>query len=366
MTILMGVLSGSLALIILFTILLIVTGKMRRRLPIPPLIISSLPLSASRNSQDSLTNIESSLIDLDAIRIATMDFSEENKLGEGGFGVVYKGVLEDGLEIAVKRLSVTSKQGLKQLRNEVDLMAKLQHKNLVKLLGCCLKDEEKLLVYEFLPNKSLDKYLSDSVRRQQLEWGTRYRIIEGIGRGLLHLHENPGFRIIHRDLKASNILLDINLEPKISDFGIAKLFKMDQTRGITSQVVGTFGYMSPEYALHGNFSTKSDVYSFGVLVFEILAGCCNSTVVASGTPLDLLSHVWHCWNKGMALKIIDQILVDRYSSNEALRCIHIALLCIQEDPALRPSMSSLLAMLTTSTVALPDPLMPTFLKQVEV
>ncbi|KAG0481474.1 hypothetical protein HPP92_012332 [Vanilla planifolia] len=237
---------------------------------------------------EMMQGIQTLLIDLDVIRTATENFSKGKKLGEGGFGEVYKGTLEDGREIAVKRLSRTSRQGLKQLSNEVAFMAKLQHRNLVKLLGCCLQDEEKLLVYEYLPNTSLDKYLTDPLRRTQLDWGTRYKIIEGIGRGLLYLHQDSVVRVVHRDLKASNILLDVHMNPKILDFGIAKLFNNDETRGLTSDVAGTFGYMSPEYALHGNYSPKSDVYSYGVLVLEIIAGRSNGS--NTGTALDLLSH----------------------------------------------------------------------------
>uniref|UniRef100_A0A452Z7B7 Cysteine-rich receptor-like protein kinase 25 n=1 Tax=Aegilops tauschii subsp. strangulata TaxID=200361 RepID=A0A452Z7B7_AEGTS len=222
---------------------------------------------------------ESLLYHLSTLRAATDNFSEENKLGEGGFGPVYK----DGQEIAVKRLSKTSQQGLVEMRNEVVLVAKLQHKNLVRLLGCCIQEEEMLLVYEFLPNRSLDKILFDPARRQELTWGHRFRIIQGIGRGLLYLHEDSRLTIIHRDLKASNILLDPDMNPKISDFGLAKLFSVDASVGNTSHIAGTYGYMAPEYALHGIFSAKSDVYSYGVLVLEIIAGRRNNFAQYPGT-----------------------------------------------------------------------------------
>ncbi|KAJ0983400.1 hypothetical protein J5N97_011655 [Dioscorea zingiberensis] len=207
------------------------------------------------------------LFDLGTLRHATNNFSDENKLGEGGFGSVYKGELSDGQLIAVKRFSWNSGQGVEELKNEVDLLAKLQHRNLVRLLGCCLEEEEKLLVYEYLPNTSLNKYLfgEDLARRENLDWKSRYKIIEGIGRGLLYLHEDSRLRIIHRDLKASNILLDVDMNPKISDFGIAKLFYLDETQGNTSLIAGTYGYMAPEYAMHGQFSTKSDVYIMAAL-----------------------------------------------------------------------------------------------------
>ncbi|KAM3410722.1 hypothetical protein ACQJBY_002758 [Aegilops geniculata] len=235
---------------------------------------------------------ESLLYDLSTLRAATDNFSEENKLGEGGFGPVYKGILRDGQEIAVKRLSKTSQQGLVEMRNEVVLVAKLQHKNLVRLLGCCIQEEEMLLVYEFLPNRSLDKILFDPARRQELTWGHRFRIIQGIGRGLLYLHEDSRLTIIHRDLKASNILLDPDMNPKISDFGLAKLFSVDASIGNTSHIAGTYGYMAPEYALHGIFSAKSDVYSYGVLVLEIIAGRRNNFAQYPGANgEDLLTTV---------------------------------------------------------------------------
>lgn len=219
---------------------------------------------------------ESLLYDLSTLQAATDNFSEDNKLGEGGFGPVYKGILHDGQEIAVKRLSTTSQQGHLEMKNEVVFLAKLQHKNLVRLLGCCIDGDEKLLVYEFLSNKSLDKILFDPGRQQELSWGNRHKIIQGICRGLLYLHEDSRLTIIHRDLKASNILLDPDMNPKISDFGLAKLFTVDASVGNTSRIAGTYGYMAPEYALHGIFSAKSDVFSYGVLVLEVVTGRRNA------------------------------------------------------------------------------------------
>lgn len=183
--------------------------------------------------------VDSLLFELSELRNATNDFSVENKLGEGGFGPVYKGLLKDGQQIAVKRLSGASRQGLAEMKNEVLFVAKLQHRNLVRLLGCCLEENEKLLVYEYLPNTSLDKFLFDPARKMFLDWETRFKIIEGIGRGLLYLHEDSRLRIIHRDLKASNILLDANMNPKIADFGLAKLFSTDETQRNTGQIAGT-------------------------------------------------------------------------------------------------------------------------------
>uniref|UniRef100_A0A0D9WZV8 non-specific serine/threonine protein kinase n=1 Tax=Leersia perrieri TaxID=77586 RepID=A0A0D9WZV8_9ORYZ len=184
-------------------------------------------------------SVDSMLMDISTLRAATGDFAESNKLGEGGFGAVYKGVLADGNEIAVKRLSKSSTQGVEELKNELALVAKLKHKNLVSLVGVCLEQQERLLVYEFLPNRSLDLTLFDTEKREKLEWEKRYRIINGIARGLQYLHEDSQLKVVHRDLKASNVLLDANMNPKISDFGLARIFGRDQTQAVTKRVVGT-------------------------------------------------------------------------------------------------------------------------------
>ncbi|CAL9129514.1 unnamed protein product [Musa textilis] len=320
---------------------------------------------ADNEDQQEIKSAESLLLDLEVIRSATNNFSDANKLGEGGFGPVYRGTLEDGEQIAVKRLSRTSVQGLVELKNEVVLLAKLQHRNLVRLLGCCLQEEEKLLVYEYLPNTSLDKVLfADPVRRVQLDRARRYKIIEGIGRGLLYLHEDSRLKIVHRDLKASNILLGGDMNPKISDFGLAKLFDVDETQRNTSRIAGTYGYMAPEYALRGRFSTNSDVYSYGVLILEILTGRKNSGYQGSGNSIDLLGYVsidvWRHWNQGDAMQVVDQSVVDRCQPQEVLRCMHIGLLCVQEDPAQRPSMASITLMLNSYSVGLPTPSAPAF------
>lgn len=323
--------------------------------------LSIAPIKHDTNTEE-MGKDKSLLLDFSVISSATGNFSEEYKLGEGGFGPVYKGVLIDGEEIAVKRLSKTSGQGVIELKNEVAFVAKLQHRNLVRLLGCCLEKEEKLLVYEFLPNTSLDKHLFDSDHKIQLDWGTRYKIIEGIAQGLVYLHEDSRVRIIHCDMKASNILLDGNMNPKISDFGMAKLFGMDEAQLNTSRIAGTYGYMAPEYALRGFYSTKSDVFSYGVLILEIVTGRKNIYHDESVEFADLLSFVWRKWKQGEALQAVDQSLGDRYMPKQALRCLQIGLLCIQEDPAQRPSMASLVVMLSSYSLVLPEPLMPTFLK----
>ncbi|KAF3443737.1 hypothetical protein FNV43_RR13427 [Rhamnella rubrinervis] len=248
----------------------------------------------------------------------------------------------------VKRLSSHSVQGVQELKTEVMLVAKLLHRNLVSLLGFCLEEKEKLLVYEYLPNGSLDKILFVEGKRHLLEWERRYKIIVGIASGLLYLHEESQLRVIHRDLKASYILLDENMNPKISDFGLAKLFPGSQTHGNTYRVAGTLGYMAPEYFKNGNFSTKSDVYSYGLLVLEIITGRKNLSFRDS---TNLQSHAWEHWSNGTALEIMDPTMGDQWPKHEALKCIHIGLLCVQEAAADRPKMSEVVLMLNSSNVS---------------
>ncbi|XP_058754080.1 cysteine-rich receptor-like protein kinase 25 [Vicia villosa] len=314
-------------------------------------------------TETDITTVESLRFDLSTLEEATNKFSEANKLGEGGFGEVYKGVLPSGQQIAVKRLSKHSGQGGEQFKNEVELVAQLQHRNLARLMGFCLEREEKILVYEFVTNKSLDYILFDPEKQRLLDWTRRYKIIGGIARGIQYLHEDSRLKIIHRDLKASNVLLDKDMNPKISDFGLAKLFGVDQTQGNTSRIVGTYGYMSPEYAMHGDFSIKSDVYSFGILVMEIISGKKNSSFYETGVAEDLISYAWNLWKNGTPLELVDHTIRESYTPNEAIRCIHIGLLCVQEDPDDRPTMATIILMLDSHTVTLPVPRQPAFFLQ---
>ncbi|KAJ1376488.1 Serine-threonine/tyrosine-protein kinase, catalytic domain [Sesbania bispinosa] len=308
--------------------------------------------------REDLTDVESLQFDLATVQAATNSFSDENKIGQGGFGVVYKGILPNGQEIAVKRLSVTSLQGAIEFRNEATLVAKLQHRNLVRVLGFCLEGREKMLVYEYIQNKSLDHFLFDPVKQRELDWSRRYKIIVGIARGIQYLHEDSQLRIIHRDLKASNVLLDENMNPKISDFGMAKIFQADQTQVNTGRIVGTYGYMSPEYAMRGQFSVKSDVFSFGVLVLEIVSGKKNTDFYQSNQANDLLSYAWKNWTDKTPLELLDPTLRGSYSRNEVIRCIHIGLLCVQENPSDRPSMATIALMLNSYSVTLSLPRQP--------
>ncbi|XP_068312707.1 cysteine-rich receptor-like protein kinase 29 [Pyrus communis] len=308
---------------------------------------------------DEILNTEALQFDFGSIRTATNNFSEENKLGRGGFGTVYRGRLLNQENIAVKRLSRDSAQGDIEFKNEVTLVAKLQHRNLVRLLGFCLEGNERLLIYEFVPNASLDHFIFDPVKSTHLDWDSRYKIILGIGRGLLYLHEDSRLRIIHRDMKASNILLDGEMQPKIADFGMARLFDLDQTQGATSRVVGTYGYMAPEYVMRGHFSVKSDVYSFGVLVLEIITGQKNCSFRPGGNVEDLLSYAWKSWKEDTASNLIDPIS-NSGSIPEIMRCIHIGLLCVQPNTADRPTMATVILMLTSYSLDLPVPSQPAF------
>ncbi|KAE8728233.1 G-type lectin S-receptor-like serine/threonine-protein kinase SD1-1 [Hibiscus syriacus] len=304
-------------------------------------------------------DMELPVFDLGTIVKATDNFSDNNKLGQGGFGPVYKGTLLEGKEIAVKRLSKGSGQGSEEFKNEVRLIAKLQHRNLVRLLGCSVQGDEKMLIYEYMPNKSLDYFIFDQTKGELLDWGRRMHIIDGIARGLLYLHQDSRLRIIHRDLKASNVLLDNDMCPKISDFGMARTIWGDQTEANTNKVVGTYGYMPPEYAVDGLFSIKSDVFSFGVLVLEIISGKKNRGFFHPEHSHNLVGHAWKLLMEDKSLQFVDSNLGDCFVESEVLRCIHVGLLCVQKPPEDRPNMSSVVLMLGSKN-PLPQPKQPGF------
>ncbi|XP_030461331.2 G-type lectin S-receptor-like serine/threonine-protein kinase At1g61370 isoform X2 [Syzygium oleosum] len=309
-------------------------------------------------------SLEVTLFSFDSILLATNKFSTTSKLGQGGFGSVFKGKLNDGKEVAVKRLSSSSAQGVEEFKNEIILISKLQHRNLVKLMGCCIEGEEKILVYEYLSNKSLDTFLFDSRKKAELDWGKRFQIIQGIARGLLYLHRDSCLRVIHRDLKVSNILLDEKMNPKISDFGLARMFEGTQVLVNTHKIVGTLGYMSPEYAMGGMFSERSDVYSFGVLLLEIVSGKKNTASCDQGQYLNLLSFAWQLWSGGYALDLMDETIAIS-SPMEVTRCIHVGLLCVQHHAMDRPNMSDVVLMLSGES-DLPQPRQPAFTFQTEM
>ncbi|XP_030954776.1 uncharacterized protein LOC115977205 isoform X2 [Quercus lobata] len=291
---------------------------------------------------------------------ATNNFSSENKLGEGGYGPVYKGNLWNGQEIAVKRLSRTSNQGLEEFKNEVTLTARLKHVNLVRVLGYCTEREENMLIYEYMPNRSLDLYLFDPPRCSLLDWRKRVDIIEGVTQGLLYLQEYSNFIIIHRDLKASNILLDNEMKPKISDFGMARIFRKDEHEANTGRIVGTYGYAPPEYVKKGIYSMKYDVYSFGVLLLQIISGKRNTHYYGTHDNLNLLDYAYKLWKEGKGFEFIDPALDDSCSCYKLLRCMQVALLCVQENPIDRPSMLEVSSMLKNETGAINNPKKPAF------
>ncbi|KAJ7954273.1 Receptor-like kinase [Quillaja saponaria] len=288
---------------------------------------------------------------------ATKDFHPNHKLGGDGFGPVYKGKLNDGREIAVKKLSHNSRQGKEEFKNEANLLACVQHRNVVNLLGYCVHDVEKLLVYEYVSNESLDKLLFKSNRRENLEWKRRFGIITGTARGLLYLHEDSHNCIIHRDIKASNILLDDKWVPKIADFGMARLFAKDETH-VNTRVASTNGYMAPEYVMHGYLSVKADVFSFGVLILELISGQRNSAFNLRVDAQNLLDWAYKLYKKGRSLEIMDPSLATSAATEQVAMCIQIGLLCTQGDPQLRPIMRRVVVMLSKKPGNMEEPTRP--------
>ncbi|XP_022892353.1 probable LRR receptor-like serine/threonine-protein kinase At1g07650 isoform X1 [Olea europaea var. sylvestris] len=268
-----------------------------------------------------------------------------NKIGEGGFGSVFKGVLLDGSLVAVKQLSSKSKQGNREFVNEIGMISGLQHPNLVKLYGCCIEGNQLLLVYEYMENNSLARALFGLEEQQiEMDWPTRKRICVGIAKGLAFLHEESTLKIVHRDIKANNVLLDKDLNPKISDFGLAKLDEDDNTH-ISTRVAGTVGYMAPEYAMWGYLTYKVDVYSFGVVALEIVAGKNNMKYRPNENFVCLLDWAMVLQNKGRLMELVDPRLGSNFDKEEAERMIKVALLCTNPSPALRPTMSTVCGML---------------------
>ncbi|XP_024161141.1 G-type lectin S-receptor-like serine/threonine-protein kinase At4g27290 isoform X2 [Rosa chinensis] len=327
---------------------------------------TKLKETEKREERAQKEDLELPLFNISTIASATDNFSDDMKLGEGGFGPVYRGTLADGQEFAVKRLSSSSGQGFNEFMNEIIMIAKLQHRNLVKILGYCVQEEEKMLMYEYMPNRSLDIFIFDQTREELLlDWPKRFHIICGIARGLLYLHQDSRLRIIHRDLKASNVLLDDEMNPKISDFGSARILAGgDQTGGNTKRVVGTYGYMAPEYAADGLFSVKSDVFSFSILVLEIISGRRNKGFYHPDDSHNLIGNAWRLWNEGRPLELIDSWLESSCNLSDVLRCIQVSLLCVQHHPEDRPSMASVVIMLG-SDIALTQPKQPGFFMEKE-
>lgn len=323
-------------------------------------IMKPFKFSSSKEGQkeedlEKIAAQEQKLFPFETLVAATKNFHQ--KLGEGGFGPVFKGRLEDGREIAVKKLSQNSNQGKKEFENEAKLLARVQHRNVVNLLGYCTRGAEKLLVYEYISNESLDKFLFKTGRREELDWKRRYDIIGGIARGLLYLHEDSHSCIIHRDIKASNVLLDDKWAPKIADFGMARLFSEDQTH-VNTRVAGTNGYMAPEYVMHGHLSVKADVFSFGVLILELISGQKNSTFDVNLDAQNLLEWAWKLYKKGRSLEVLDPSLASSAVAEQVAMCVQIGLLCTQADPQSRPNMRRVVVMLSKKPGTLEEPTRP--------
>ncbi|KAL6295228.1 hypothetical protein ACE6H2_003370 [Prunus campanulata] len=325
-------------------------------------IIKTFGFSSSKGGQneedlEKIAAQEQKVFPFETLVVATKNFNSTNELGRGGFGPVYKGKLEDGREIAVKKLSQSSNQGKKEFMNEAKLLARVQHRNVVNLLGYCAHGVEKLLVYEYVANESLDKLLFKSNRREELDWKRRYDIICGIARGLLYLHEDSHNCIIHRDIKASNILLDDKWVPKIADFGMARLFPEDETH-VNTRVAGTNGYMAPEYVMHGHLSVKADVFSFGVMVLELISGHRNSSFNLNVDAQSLLDWAYKLYKKGRSLEIMDPTLASSAVTEQVAMCIQMGLLCVQGDPQLRPTMHRVVVILSKKPSNLDEPTRP--------
>ncbi|XP_066350014.1 cold-responsive protein kinase 1-like [Miscanthus floridulus] len=278
------------------------------------------------------------------LRSATDNFNRTNKVGRGGFGTVYKGTIRNGREVAVKVLSAESRQGIREFLTEIDVITNVKHPNLVELIGCCVEGNNRILVYEYLKNNSLDRaLLGSNSEPADFTWIIRSAICLGVARGLAYLHEEIASPIVHRDIKASNILLDKNYVPKIGDFGLAKLFP-DNVTHISTRVAGTTGYLAPEYAWHGQLTKKADIYSFGILVLEIVSGTSSSRSILMDDKV-LLEKTWELYEAKRLKELVDPALVD-YPEEEVIRYIKVALFCLQAAAARRPTMPQVVTMLS--------------------
>jgi len=286
----------------------------------------------------------------------TENFSEKRVVGSGGFGTVYKGELSDGTIVAIKRFD----DHATDFNSELQVL-RLQHCNIIKLLGWCVHGKERILVFEFMRNGSLDSSIFDKTKGPLLSWYKRLGIIKGLADGLVYMHKHSLLWMMHGDMKPDNVLLDHDMNPKISDFGSARTLSSEAGQGQTSRVVGTSGYIAPEYASRGLYSLKTDVFSFGVLALVIISGRKNAILQQQGDTVgNLVRDAWHMWNDERLHQLLDPILSDsRQELAEIVRCAHVALLCAQENPADRPTMSDVVALLNFESVSLlPSPKQP--------
>ncbi|CAJ1941705.1 unnamed protein product [Sphenostylis stenocarpa] len=345
---------------VLLTILLILLFIFWRRGKQPAKVMENTNLTSQQHGPMNFIsgNLRTiSHFDFRTLRSATKNFHPQNLLGSGGFGPVYQGKLADGRLIAVKTLSLDkSQQGEKEFLAEVRMITSIQHKNLVRLLGCCTDGPQRILVYEYMKNRrKSDEFLN---------WNTRFQIILGVARGLQYLHEDSShLRIVHRDIKASNILLDEKFQPRIGDFGLARFFPEDQTY-LSTQFAGTLGYTAPEYAIRGELSEKADIYSFGVLVLEIISCRKNTDLTLPSEMQYLPEFAWKLYEKSMLMDIVDpKLREDGIEEKDAMQAFQVALLCLQPHADLRPAMSEIVALLTFKVEMVTKPMRPTFVER---
>ncbi|XWS43749.1 hypothetical protein CRYUN_Cryun16bG0130600 [Craigia yunnanensis] len=290
------------------------------------------------------------------LKQATNGFGDKTLLGHGGFGRVYKGTLRNSkTEVAVKRVSHESKQGLREFVSEIASIGKLRHRNLVQLLGWCRRRGDLLLVYDFMANGSLDKFLFDEPKTI-LNWEQRFRIIKGVASGLLYLHEGYEEIVIHRDVKAGNVLLDDELNGRLGDFGLARLYEHGSNPG-TTRVVGTLGYLAPELPKTGKATTSSDVYAFGALLLEVACGRRPIEPKALPEELLLVDWVWEKFRQGRVLDVVDTCLDGQYDEGEMMMVFKLGLICSNDVPVVRPSMRQLVRYLDAEA-ELPENLRP--------
>ncbi|GJX85306.1 cold-responsive protein kinase 1 [Tanacetum coccineum] len=297
--------------------------------------------------EDELSEVQNlKLYSYKELKAATDDFSLANKIGEGGFGPVYLGKLRHGKQAAIKVLSAESRQGAREFLTEIKVISDIEHENLAKLIGCCVEGNHRILVYDYIENNSLAQTLLGSGHSSiQFSWRTRTKICIGIARGLAFLHEEVRPHIVHRDIKASNILLDKDLTPKISDFGLAKLIPVNMTH-VSTRVAGTIGYLAPEYAIRGQLTRRADVYSFGVLLVEIVSGRCNTNSLLPADEQYILERVWDLYERNELVELVDTAMYGDFDPEEACKYLKIGLLCTQDNPKLRPVMSTVVKMLS--------------------
>ncbi|KAK6154695.1 hypothetical protein DH2020_008943 [Rehmannia glutinosa] len=299
----------------------------------------------SKQDQEGTSTAMTKNFSYSELRVATNNFHLTNKIGKGGFGTVYKGILKNGTLVAVKMLSAESKQGDREFLTEIETISNVKHPNLVELLGCCVHGPKQILVYEYLENNSIDRALLAGPRRSiKLDWERRSAICMGTAKGLAFLHEELVPHIVHRDIKASNILLDKDFQPKIGDFGLAKLFPDDITH-ISTKVAGTTGYLAPEYVLAGQLTMKADVYSFGVLTLEVVSGSSSANANYGGGQKLLVEWAWELYEEGKLLDLVDPEL-EEFPKDEVLRYMKVALFCTQANASRRPVMSQVIRMLS--------------------